>query len=173
MYRDGVINQVNAYVHQIANFHFIDGTFEIVAAAKSAGYLVVVITNQARIGRGFYTETEFHNLMNWVKEQFEQHNGAIDAVYFCPDHPVHGLGSYKKVTELRKPGPGMILAAAKDHGIDLSLSIMIGDKETDEQAAVAAGVGKFLHFGLSRKFGASSQINKLSEAIADIKPKTK
>jgi len=165
--RDGVINVDHAYVHRKEDFHFVDGIFELVATAKSAGYLVVVVTNQAGIGRGYYTEADFHRLMDWVKEQFALRAGCIDGIYFCPHHPDHGVGDYRKESSFRKPGPGMLLQAAKDLDIDLANSIMVGDKVSDAQAGLAAGVGTLLHLGAeTQQSGAVLHIKHLTEAVS-------
>lgn len=162
--RDGVINVDHAYVHRKDDFHFVDGIFELVAAAKAAGYLVVIVTNQAGIGRGYYTEGDFHQLMAWVKEQFSQRGGGIDGIYFCPYHP-DGVDDYRKESNDRKPGPGMLLQAAKDLDIDLANSIMVGDKASDAQAGLAAGVGTLLHFGAETQWGTSLRVGRLTEVV--------
>ena len=94
--RDGVINVDHGYVCLKENFIFIDGIFDLVAKANQKGYLVVIITNQAGIGRGYYIELDFHNLMSWVVLEFSKKSGSIDGIYFCPDHPIYGVGNYKK-----------------------------------------------------------------------------
>jgi D-glycero-D-manno-heptose 1,7-bisphosphate phosphatase len=139
--RDGVINEDRPYVHRIEDFHFIDGIFELCRAAIEAGMMIIVVTNQAGIGRGFYTEQQFHVLTDWMTARFADQGVKIDQVYFCPHHPVHGIGDYKRDCGCRKPNPGMILRARDDHGICLRNSILIGDKEWDIVAANAAGVG--------------------------------
>ena len=103
--RDGVINVDHGYVHKPEAAEFIDGIFELVAAAKRAGYLVVVVTNQAGIGRGYYSDADFHALMDWMKARFVKRGGQVDAVYFCPDHPESGIGGYHHESEFRKPAP--------------------------------------------------------------------
>lgn len=143
--RDGVINVDLGYVHKPEQIVFIDGIFELVAAAKRAGYLVIVVTNQAGIGRGFYGENEFHSLMDWMGARFAENEGVIDAVYFCPYHPEHGIGQYRRESNFRKPMPGMLLEAQNNLNIEMSQSIMIGDMPTDIAAANAAGVGTLLH----------------------------
>ncbi len=143
--RDGVINYDNGYVHQISNFHFIDGIFELVYSANRAGYVVVVITNQAGIGRGYYSEDDFQLITEWMLEQFSKNGASIDAVYFSPFHPEHGIGDYRKETECRKPGPGMIFRAAEKYCINLFDSIIIGDKITDLIAGQRANIGTLLY----------------------------
>jgi len=139
--RDGVINIDHAYVFKQEEFEFIDGIFDFCRAAKNLGYLIIVITNQAGIGRGYYTERDFLVLTDWMIKVFLEKDVIIDKVYFCPYHEKHGVGDYKRESDLRKPGPGMVLKAAKDYDIDLASSVLIGDKETDIQAGLAAGVG--------------------------------
>ena len=139
--RDGVINKDFGYVHRKEDVVFIDGVFSLAVAARTRGYLVIVVTNQAGIGRGYYTEEDFSELMVWVEGEFRKHGAGIDAVYFCPFHPVHGLGKYKKESRFRKPEPGMILLAAQEHAIDLASSALVGDSPSDMRAGLAAGVG--------------------------------
>jgi D-glycero-D-manno-heptose 1,7-bisphosphate phosphatase len=139
--RDGVINVDHAYVCKKENFEFVDGVFELCHSAKQLGFLICVVTNQAGIGRGFYTEQDFWELTDWMCSVFSKEGSKIDKVYFCPTHPEYGVGEYKVDSIFRKPGPGMITQAAKELDIDLARSILVGDKETDIQAGIAAGVG--------------------------------
>lgn len=140
--RDGVVNVNHGYVHKIRDFDFIDGIFDLVLTATELGYLVIVITNQAGIGRGLYTEADFHALSEWMCRKFELIGATIDRVYFSPFHPTAGLGKYLKDDFSRKPNPGMILEAELDFDIDLKSSVLIGDNVSDIKAGLAAGVGK-------------------------------
>lgn len=139
--RDGVINHNYGYVHKRENFDFIDGVFDVARCAHGQNYKLVVVTNQAGIGRGYYTEADFHYLTNWMCQQFSVAGAPISKVYFSPYHPTAGLGKYLKDDASRKPHPGMILQAQQDLGIDLGCSVLIGDKVSDIQAGNAAGVG--------------------------------
>ena len=139
--RDGVINVNHGYVHLQENFEFIEGIFDLARAAHLQGYKLVVITNQAGIARGLYSEQQFHVLTAWMCAQFESEGSAISQVYFSPFHPTEGLGVYKRDDVSRKPRPGMILQAQQDLNLDLENSILIGDKATDIQTGIAAGVG--------------------------------
>ena len=139
--RDGVINVDRAYVYRPEDFEFIDGIFDLCRRARQQDYLIFVITNQAGIARGFYTEDDFLNLTRWMCEAFASAGAAIDKVYFCPFHAEHGIGKYKLDSPFRKPAPGMILQAAQEFNVDLKHSVLVGDMETDIQAGVAAGVG--------------------------------
>ncbi len=139
--RDGVINVNHGYVHTAEATEFIDGIFELVARARAAGRVVVVVTNQAGIGRGYYTEAQFLAYTAWMQGVFAERGAPIDRVYFCPDHPKHGLGIYRRDTLMRKPGPGMLLLAAQELGLDLAASLLVGDTESDIEAGRAAGLG--------------------------------
>ena len=139
--RDGVINIDHGYVFTIEKFEFVDGIFDLVKCAHDKGYLVIVITNQAGIGRGYYCENEFKELTRWMCEIFKNKASPITEVYFCPSHPDHGLGKYKVNDYRRKPRPGMIMEAARDYNLDLSGSVLIGDKSSDIEAGRSANVG--------------------------------
>ena len=140
--RDGVINVEKHYVHRIQDVEFIDGIFDLCRGAAASGMVIVVVTNQAGIGRGIYTEDQFLELTHWMREQFLKRGVTIDAVYFCPHHPEHGIGAYRRECYDRKPNPGRILRARDDLALDLGRSVFIGDKNSDIAAARAAGVGQ-------------------------------
>lgn len=140
--RDGVINYEKGYVHKIEDFEFMPDVFDCMRRFQEAGFGIVIITNQAGIGRGYYTEKEFCHLCEWMNAQFASSNVFIDGVYFCPHHPTHGIGVYNTGCTCRKPKPGMILQAQKELGLNLSESLLIGDKVSDVLAGKNAGVGR-------------------------------
>ncbi|WP_322923929.1 HAD family hydrolase [Paenibacillus campi] len=142
--RDGVINVEKNYLYKIDEFEFVDRIFEVMKFFQQRDYLIIVITNQAGIGRGYYSEHDFKVLNDWMMEQLQQQGITVTAVYYCPYHPTHGIGKYKQDSDCRKPNPGMILTAAREHGIDLQHSVLIGDKESDIQAGENAGIAKNL-----------------------------
>ena len=144
--RDGVINVNHGYVHHPENFEFIDSIFEVARAAYARGYKLVVITNQAGIARGYYSEQQFHQLTSWMCREFLNAGAPIEKVYFSPFHPTEGLGEYKKDHISRKPRPGMIHQAQREMNLDLRKSILIGDNASDIQAGLVAGVGTNLLF---------------------------
>jgi D-glycero-D-manno-heptose 1,7-bisphosphate phosphatase len=144
--RDGVVNVNYGYVHHPESFEFIDGIFDLACAAHKKHYKLVIITNQAGIARGFYSEQQFHELTEWMCDQFIKQGAPIAKVYFSPYHPTEGIGEYKKDDLSRKPHPGMILQAQKDLNLDLESSVLIGDNVSDIQAGVSAGVGCNLLF---------------------------
>lgn len=89
--RDGIINVDFGYVHKKEHIVFVENIFPLVRAANQKGYLVIIITNQAGIGRGYYTEEDFFALMHWMQEQFQKHGAVVHDVFYCPFHPVHGI----------------------------------------------------------------------------------
>lgn len=139
--RDGVINRDHGYVHRVEQVEFLPGIFDLGRAAVARGMPVVVVTNQSGIGRGLYTEADFHRLMGWMRGEFARQGVPILAVEFCPDHPREGLGAYRRESPRRKPGPGMLLDAAAAHGLALAGSVLVGDRASDALAGLRAGVG--------------------------------
>lgn len=138
--RDGVINEEREYVHRISDFVLLPGAITGLLKLKQADYKLIVVTNQSGIGRNLYSERDFQILTLHMKNML-RHNGVqLDGVYYCPHHPIHGVGEYKATCACRKPLPGMLLQAAVEHNINLSRSVLIGDKLTDIQAGQAAGV---------------------------------
>ncbi len=129
--RDGVINIDCAYPHKPEQIIFSDGIFNLCKKALSKGYLLVVVTNQAGVAKGYFTEDDVKRLHDWMQQQFCNQGIKIDAFYYCPFHPNATVEMYKKDSSCRKPGPGMILQAAKDFNIDINESLMVGDKESD------------------------------------------
>lgn len=138
--RDGVINVDIGYLHCKEDCVFLPGIFELVRRARRAGLEVFVVTNQAGIARGYYSEETFAEFTSWMLEQFQAEGAPVTQVYYCPHHPDAGIGGYRIACECRKPEPGMLLKAAAEHGIDLAASVMVGDSLTDMQAAKIAGV---------------------------------
>lgn len=167
--RDGVINVDTGYVYRVEDFKFIDGIFDVCRDAIGKGYVICIVTNQAGIGRGYYTQKDFKTLTDWMCGRFISENILISKVYFSPYHPVYGLGKYKKDDESRKPNPGMIFQAANDLGLDLGRCVLIGDKVSDVQAGFSAGVRTNVLFGTDRK---TKQLNfdcyKISQLSAVI-----
>lgn len=142
--RDGTINVEKDHLYRIEDFEFIEGAPQAIKKLNDAGYLVVVITNQAGVGRGLYTEKEVEELHKHIDNSLADFGAKIDAYYYCTHHPVHGIGEHKKVCSCRKPEPGMLLAAAKDWNIDLKNSYFIGDTVSDMEAGIKAGVKTIL-----------------------------
>ena len=138
--RDGVINVDNNYVHKISDFIFTDYIFDLCRAAKQKDYKIIVITNQAGIGRGLYSESDFVDLTRWMIDIFISQEIVIEKVYFCPFHKEHGIGHYRQDSFDRKPNPGMIIKALNEFGISANESVLVGDNLSDVKAGQAAGV---------------------------------
>jgi D-glycero-D-manno-heptose 1,7-bisphosphate phosphatase len=166
--RDGVINIDHGYVHTPEATEFIDGIFDLVARATAAGRVVVVVTNQAGIGRGYYSEAQFLDHTAWMQAEFARRGAPIERVYFCPDHPEHGIGPYRRDTPMRKPGPGMLLQAAAELQLDLGRSLMVGDTENDIRAGLAAGVQRTVRFHPEAGPPPATAAAQVAHRLADI-----
>ena len=138
--RDGVVNEEVGYLHRAEEVRFVDGIFSLCKTAAGLGYKLIVVTNQAGIARGYYTEADFEVLMEFMRGELRGEGVELDAVYYCPFHPEHGVGEYKREHEDRKPGTGMLRRGAREFGVDLSDSVLVGDRCSDVAAANAAGL---------------------------------
>jgi len=138
--RDGVINIDPGYVYRVEDFEFVPGVLSACATLARMGWALVVVTNQAGIGRGFYTEADFAALSGWMRTRFEEAGAALAGIYHCPHHPQAQRADLRMNCPCRKPQPGMLLAAARELELELADSMLFGDKCEDMQAALAAGV---------------------------------
>jgi len=140
--RDGVINKDLGYVHRWEDFEFIPGAIEAMEKLQASGYALIIVTNQSGLARGLYTEEQFHNLTETLVQHLAGQHVFLDGFYYCPHHPKGTVPSLAKNCECRKPAPGMLHKAARELGLSLADSLMIGDKPSDIKAARAAGVGR-------------------------------
>jgi D-glycero-D-manno-heptose 1,7-bisphosphate phosphatase len=154
--RDGVINVNHGYVYQADQFDFIDGIIDLVKRANQLAYKVVVVTNQSGIGRGYYSQQQFQLLNEWMIATFAKHYARIDKVYFCPHHPTKAIGPYLQQCECRKPKAGMALTAKNDLSIDLTQSVMVGDKQVDIDFAINAKISNVYLFNPTLKASKNS-----------------
>ena len=145
--RDGTLNVNTEYLHDKADFVWIDGAIEAIRRCRRAGFLVIVVTNQSGVARGFYPEQDVNKLHEWMNEDLAGFNAHIDRFYYCPHHPEAAVAAYRKKCNCRKPNTGMIDAACADFNIDRSRSWLVGDRATDMQTADAAGLQKILYTG--------------------------
>ena len=137
--RDGTINVEKNYLHKIEEFEWETGAIEAIKTFKKLGYKVVVITNQAGVGRGYYTPADVASLHVYVQEELRKHGTEVDDFFFCPHHP-KGVAGYNKECEFRKPGIGYFEIARKKYDIDYINSYMVGDRLTDLEPAVRLGM---------------------------------
>ena len=147
--RDGVINVDHGYVHTPDDTEWMPGIFEMCQAAQNVGFGCIVITNQAGIARGYYTDEDFREYCRWIHSEFQRRGIDLLATYYCPHHPAAGVGDLLQECKCRKPQPGMILAAQADWGFEPTNSIMVGNQRSDVDAALSAGIGKIFWLGAS------------------------
>ena len=156
--RDGVINVDHGYVSSIEEFQFMDDLFDVLRSVSEKGYVLVVVTNQSGIGRGYYTVADFEKLTDWMLQQLVVEGIDVAAVYSCFHSPEEGC-------DCRKPAPGMLLLAEQELGLDLSASWMIGDKESDMNAAKAAGVPNRIFMGAKLPAEGTYAVTSLREVL--------
>ncbi len=144
--RDGVINIDYGYVGSIEDFEFIDGILDFILDAQRAGYFPIVVTNQSGIARGYYTQDDFERVTAFMLKRMQEHNIDItrEQIFFCPHRPDENCNC-------RKPKAGMFFQAFERFNIDKDNSLMIGDKESDIQAAKAAGLGYWRRINKNEK----------------------
>jgi D-glycero-D-manno-heptose 1,7-bisphosphate phosphatase len=145
--RDGVINHDDNYVHRPDQIRWMDGAKEAIRWLNDAGYYVFAVTNQAGVARGYYGEDDVRSLHAWMQGELQAAGAHVDCFEYCPYHPEGAVERYRRVSEMRKPGPGMILKLQQEWKVDPEGSFMIGDRDTDMQAAKAAGVAGYLFPG--------------------------
>ncbi|MFA6138664.1 MAG: D-glycero-beta-D-manno-heptose 1,7-bisphosphate 7-phosphatase [Sulfurimonas sp.] len=160
--RDGVINVDYAYVHEVKNFEFMDGIFELCSYYQNLGYMIFVITNQSGISRGYYSDEAFSQLSLWMVKEFAKHKIEIKKVYYCPHHP-ETTGD----CSCRKPEAGMLLDAKEEFDIDLENSVLVGDKERDIEAGLKAGLDETYLLDVSNSVK-DSKASRIVSKLEDI-----
>ena len=141
--RDGVINHDDNYVHRPEQVRWVDGAKEAIRWLNDAGYYVFAVTNQAGVARGYYGEDAVKSLHVWMQGELQSTGAHVDCFEYCPYHPEGTVMRYRRVSDMRKPGPGMILKLRKEWHVDMKGSFMIGDRDIDMQAAEAAGIAGY------------------------------
>jgi D-glycero-D-manno-heptose 1,7-bisphosphate phosphatase len=136
--RDGTLMRDVDYCSKAEDVELLEGVRKLLPKLKAAGFKLIIVTNQSGIGRGYFTEGDFWSVQNELEKQLGP--GVIDATYFCADTP-------RNASDRRKPNPGMLLEAAREWGIDLKQSYMVGDKVSDTQAGLRAGVRATILYG--------------------------
>ena len=137
--RDGTINEDIGYVSSPEDLIIYPWAAEAIRLVNESGMKAIVITNQSGIARGLYTEETLHNIHGRLRDELARDGAQLDGIYYCPHHPRIGDDRYRQFCECRKPHPGMLLQAAREHNVDLSRSFVIGDKSSDMNLATNAG----------------------------------
>ena len=141
--RDGVIIKNIPYLNSIGGLEFLPGVEYAIRLINKSGYKCIVITNQSGVARGLVSIDQIEIIHKYIKKSLRKHGAIIDAFYFCPHHPSAKIAKYAINCECRKPRAGMFYQAAKDHKLDLSDSVMVGDNNIDIAAGVNAGCETF------------------------------
>ncbi|PNV59975.1 HAD family hydrolase [Clostridium sp. chh4-2] len=167
--RDGTINEEVNYLYRPEDLRILPGVPEAIRLFNEHGYQVVVVTNQAGVARGYYTEEDVENLHRYLNGRLESYGAHIDHFFYCPHHPEHGIGQYKKVCRCRKPATGLFERTEEFFPVDKENSYMIGDKLIDVEAGHNYGVKGIL---VGTGYGAQiyEELNKGKRADGEEKP---
>ena len=166
--RDGTVLEEAGYLDRLERLVFFPFAIDAIRLLNRAGYAVVIVTNQSGVGRGMYEEEFVHTAHRVIDERVRAGGGHIDGFYYCPHHPTAEIERYRLDCACRKPGPGMLRAAAADLDLDLSRSFAVGDKWTDVRAGVAAGgKGILVRTGYGRSTEASLHRHVEPAHVAD------
>ena len=142
--RDGTINVEKDYVYRIDDFEYLPGAVDSLRILQDEGYLLIIITNQSGIARGYYSKSDFEKLNDWMLEDLRMQGVHIDAVYYCPHHPAAAVEKYRIDCSCRKPKLGLFEQAIKEHNLDLGKSFAIGDKIRDCSICLSTACHGFL-----------------------------
>lgn len=142
--RDGTINIEKNYLYRPEDFEFISGAACAIKNLNDNGFKVVVVTNQAGVARGYYSEEDVNNLHDYIDKRLKEYGAHIDMYIYCPHHPENGIGKYKCICSCRKPATGMFEKAADIYDIDMEKSWMVGDNVGDMEAGKNFGLKTIL-----------------------------
>lgn len=137
--RDGTISEEVGYISDLDQFRLVPKAAEAIKLINESDLVVIVITNQAGVAKGYFSEETVDHIHKKMEKLLLEHGAYLDGIYYCPHHPEGVVGSYRRACDCRKPAPGLLEQASKDHGIDLAASYMVGDKVTDIELARKVG----------------------------------
>lgn len=138
--RDGTISEEVGYVNHVSRYRVFPFSAEAIRLLNHAGWLAILVTNQAGVARGYFDERMIERVHEKLTSELAREGAELDAIYYCPHHPSVGEPPYRKDCECRKPRPGLILQAAKEFELDLDECWMVGDRYSDTELARNAGV---------------------------------
>ena len=142
--RDGTINVEKSYVHRIEDFEFIPGAIEALQLLARANINIIVVSNQAGIGKGLFSETDLATINRYMTGQLLHHRVKLAGIYCCPHHPQATVSRYRQICSCRKPNPGLLVMAMRQRGIGASDAVMIGDRNSDVEAGRVLGLTTYL-----------------------------
>jgi len=145
--RDGVLNEDIGFAHRPDQIRWMPGAFEAVALLNRRNYLVFVVTNQAGIARGYYEGGDVESLHAWMNGELSRHGAGIDDFRYSPYHPNFDDGRFRHLADWRKPAPGMLLDLMRHWPVQREGSFLVGDRDTDIEAARGAGIPGYLYAG--------------------------
>jgi len=174
--RDGVVIEEVGYLSQPAQVRLLPGAADAIACLNRRATAVIVVTNQAGVAHGYFPESQVAAVHRRLDELLAGHGARVDAYYYCPHHPQAAVAAYRRACPYRKPSPGMLIRAAREHGLSLRRSWLVGDKWSDLEAGVAVGCrvilvrtgyGAEVEKSLGRRgFGRIEVAADLAEAVA-------
>lgn len=145
--RDGVLNRDDGYISSAERFIWTDGVFDAIRLLNHSGYYVFLVTNQAGVARGYYTNNDVRQLHAWMQGQLRELGCRIDDIRWCPHHPEGSVREFSHRCDCRKPAAGMLLDLMECWPIEAQRSFLVGDKNADIEAAHAASISGFLYSG--------------------------
>ena len=177
--RDGTVVVHVDYARSAAEIELLPGAGEAIREFRRRGYLVVLITNQSGIGRGYFTQSDLESMHDKLCHDLAEHEAKLDAIYHCPHLPADLMPPGQTPCDCRKPNPGMLRRAAEELGIDLAQSFMIGDAASDIESGKAAGCRTGLlapnarpDLGPVEDFGADFTVHTLLDVLPHLDPAT-
>lgn len=174
--RDGTLIREDGWVTRPDQVRLIDGAVETLRRIRALGRVSILVTNQSAVARGLIAEDDLERIHDRLRALLSDRGAPLDAIYACPHHPEAKIPAYRVDCDCRKPKPGMLLRAARDHAIDLTRSIAVGDDLRDLEAGAEAGArivlvrtgkGAAREREARRRFGASLCV---LDSIADLDP---
>lgn len=165
--RDGVLNVDHGYVFRVQDFQWLPGAIDALAQLQHGGFALVIVTNQSGVARGLYTLADVDRLHAHLRADLAAHGVGLSAIYACPHHPEGVVPAYSLHCACRKPMPGMIEQAAREHGLDLAASCLFGDKASDIEAGRRAGVGRCWLIGTDCQAQAQAQADGTAASLID------
>lgn len=169
--RDGTINVEKDYLIDPKEFEFIAGVPQALKRLQDAGFLLVIVTNQSGVARGYFDLDDVHRLHDHMCQLLRDYGVTINRIEICPHHPNQGAGEFRRECDCRKGRPGMLLRAATDLQIDLKRSFMVGDKLADVDAGLAAGCRTFMvltGYGAVQQRNVSDRSVTVLSALTDV-----